>query len=252
MAALLALPLGELQTGTVGRERVLIQAWVVSREVAREAVLQLRDDGWIATEGPPTPAHGRNWETTTAPARFADNAIVCFPWSPAPRHDVDIVVEIDPAGGFGAGAHPSTLMMLQELAIRGSTGRVLDVGCGSGVLSIAAALLGADKIEAIDIAEASVNSTAANAELNHVADRVTSSATPLAAVTGRFDIVLANIHAPVLIDMAADFRRRLKAGGWLGLAGISPAQTSVVAAAMHPLRVVGQRADDGWAALVLQ
>lgn len=219
---------------------------------ARKAVVDLRARGFIAVEGPPTAAHEVNWRNRTAPTWFGPDALVCLPWSSSNRQGVATVVEIDPAGGFGAGDHPSTRMMLGLLRKRGCHGTVLDVGCGSGVLSVAAVLLGATRVEAIDIAPASVASTMANATLNRVADRIHASATPLDAVTGEFDVVLANIHAPILTVMATDLRRLLAPRGWLGLSGISPAQASIVAAAMRPLSVVDRTDDtDGWTTLVL-
>ncbi len=90
---------------------------------------------------------------------------------------------------------------------------VLDVGCGSGVLAVGACVLGASHATAIDISPASVPTTRANASANGVADRIDVSTTPLAEVDGAFDVVVANILAPTLIDLADDLRRVVAPSG---------------------------------------
>ena len=191
------------------------------------------------------------WDRRTAPTWFASNCCVCFPWSEFDRSAADTTVEIDPGGGFGAGDHPTTLLLLQYLAEADRLGRVLDIGCGSGVLSIAAALLGAEKVVAVDISPAAVAATRANATRNGVNELVTVSDTPVSSVEGTFDAIVANIHAPVLVNMAKDLRRLLAPGGWLALSGLSKAQVSLTNTAFAPLAITHQRENNDWAALVL-
>jgi ribosomal protein L11 methyltransferase len=175
---------------------------------------------------------------------------VCFPWSEFDGDEPDTVVEIDPGRAFGTGAHPSTRLLLVELAcsLRGGE-RVLDVGCGSGVLAVCAARLGA-RVTAVDITDEALTATRRNAIRNGVETDVHVSATPVERLSGRFDAIVANIGATVLIELASALQSRLDPDGWLALSGLSPGQVSKVAAAYSRLEITAVRADDDWVALV--
>jgi ribosomal protein L11 methyltransferase len=127
---------------------------------------------------------------------------------------------------------------------------MLDVGCGSGVLALAAARLGAESVMGIDVDPAAVTATHANAIRNGLSERVTVSNAPLHTINGAFDVIVANIGMAVLIDLAAVMQARLASNGWIGLSGISPAQVSRVAAAYDSLRVVATPQADDWSAIV--
>jgi len=157
------------------------------------------------------------------------------------------VVRIDPGTAFGSGSHASTQLCLAavaELTAPGST--VLDVGCGSGILSIAAMRLGAGSVLAIDVAIEAIATTRANAAANGV--EVDAQHLLVDDVDGSFDLVLANIGAAVLRDMAPVLAPRV--GGSLVLAGVLDEQVPEVVAAYTRLglRVVEVRSLDGWAA----
>lgn len=137
-------------------------------------------------------------------------------------------VEVGPPGAtvtltvpptvFGDGAHPTTTACLAEVARLVTAGtRVLDVGCGSGALSVVAARLGG-QVTAIDIDPLAARTTAANAEANGVA--VDVSSTPVADVDGRFDVVLANISAGAVLELADALTARTVPGGTLVVSGI--------------------------------
>jgi ribosomal protein L11 methyltransferase len=130
---------------------------------------------------------------------------------------------------------------------------VADVGCGSGVLAVTAARLGAAHVSAVDVAEPARRATVANAATNGVADVVASPGAGSAVddLRGVFDVIVANIGAGPLVDLATGLRGRLRPGGWIGLSGLSPAQLSRVAAAYRPLREVARPTDGEWAALLL-
>lgn len=143
-------------------------------------------------------------------------------WRDVPEDAGDrVVLTIDPGGAFGSGLHESTRLVLRviEQTVKGGES-VLDVGCGSGILAIAALLLGAERARGIDIEESAIPTTLENAEINDVGDRVGASTDPLQSVDGRYDIVLANIQAPILIDMASQLVERMAEGGVLVLSGI--------------------------------
>jgi ribosomal protein L11 methyltransferase len=128
--------------------------------------------------------------------------------------------------------------------------RVLDVGCGSGVLAVAAMLLGAERAVGVDISPAAVPVTQANAAANGV--EVDVSTTEVTAIVGRFDLVVANILAPVLIAIAPELRRLLAPRGALVISGVLAGHYDHVVTALAPLMVEREDTLDGWAAVTLR
>jgi ribosomal protein L11 methyltransferase len=136
--------------------------------------------------------------------------------------------------------------------LTGPATSVLDVGCGTGVLAVIAALRGAAPVVAIDIAEAAREAALANAARNGVAGRIDVSTTPLADVPGTFDVVFANILAPTLVALADGLRAALAPGGTLVISGVLDRAYDHVLAALAPLTVVGAEVYEGWAAVELR
>jgi ribosomal protein L11 methyltransferase len=203
---------------------------------------------WRFTEVDETIAE--SWRDHAAPIHVDAGLVVCPAWVPFIAEAGVTVIRIEPGSTFGLGDHPTTLLSMRALRAAlfdGAT--VLDVGCGSGVLAVGACVFGASQVVAIDISPASVPTTQANAVANDVADRVQVSATPLAEVDGVFDIVLANILAPTLIDLADDLRRVVAPGGQLIVSGVLADRHDHVEAALRPFRRTHRETLDGWAAL---
>lgn len=236
--------------------RVILTAWFDDDSAAADMARALRVDGVHATVGPMSPRAAGAWERHTAPVVFAPGCCVCFPWSKFAREGYDEVIEIDPGAGFGAGRHPSTQLVLRTLdtahekAFVGQ--RVLDVGCGSGVLSVALANRGAEVV-AIDIAPAAIQATKANATLNAVGGNIVVSDAALSDFNpASFDHIVANIHAPVLASMAGDFDRLLRPDGYLTVSGFSPGQVSALTTALGRSTVIERSELDGWVAQILR
>lgn len=192
------------------------------------------------------------WRRFVAPIEVGERIVVRPAWLPE-VHDGRIEIAIEPGGSFGLGDHPTTRLTaaaVDRLVTPGCT--VLDVGCGSGVLAIIAARLGASRAIGIDIAEAAVEATRDNATRNDVADLVTASSTPIAEVPGSYDLVLANVLAPTIVAMADDLRRLLAPGGSLVVSGVLAESHEHVVAALAPLVPVRTDTIDAWAAVELR
>jgi len=191
----------------------------------------------------------REWLKDFHALRFGGRLWVC-PWHEQVDEPGAVVLRLDPGLAFGTGTHPSTALCLEWLDAHAPVGlAVIDYGCGSGVLGIAAALLGAQSVDAFDIDPQALLATAENAAANGVAARlaVRPSAASLAPAC---DVLLANILAGTLCELAASFAQRVRPGGRCVLAGILADQAPGVAAAFQPwfdMTESGHR--EGWVAL---
>jgi len=151
-----------------------------------------------------------------------------------PRGPDDIVLDLDPGMAFGTGTHATTrlcLAALQRLVAPGD--RLIDLGCGSGILSIAAARLGAAAVAAVDFDSIALQATRANAALNHVSDSVeVVCADTLAAFASRWDVIVANIAPITVAHQAPHAYGLLRAAGWYVCSGIPVAKLREVEAAL--------------------
>ena len=196
------------------------------------------------------------WKTFFRPTRAGHRFIIRPPWEePTDRRPGDLEVQIDPGMAFGTGAHETTrlcLAAMERAVVEGHA--VLDVGCGSGVLSVGAVLLGAERVEGTDIDEDAIRATVENAARNHVAGRIRARRIPLDRVTGQFDVVVANILSSVLVALRDDLAVRVRPGGRLILSGILSTEADDVAAAFEGGTLVGLgcHTEGEWACLELQ
>jgi ribosomal protein L11 methyltransferase len=192
------------------------------------------------------------WKQHFRPVRIGQRLVVEPSWDRATPWPGEVVLTLDPGRAFGTGAHETTRLVLRELdrRVRGGE-RVLDVGCGSGILSIASILLGARTARAIDTDETVLAVVRENAAQNRVAHRVRASATPIERVRGEYDLVVANIEAGVLIPMARVLAKRLARGGVLVLSGLLRGQETEIGEAFAPLRTLLCAVDGEWVALTM-
>ena len=193
----------------------------------------------------------QNWVQLTQaqfePIRISERLWIVPSWHDAPDPNALSLV-LDPGMAFGTGSHPTTRLCLEWLE-RSVTGgeSVLDYGCGSGILAIAAGRLGAGEVTGIDIDPQAVQAAMANAERNEVSARFTDASHP---VEGQFDLVVANILANPLRALAPAICGHVRPGGRLALSGILEEQAEDLIAFYAPyisLRVAGIR--EGWVCL---
>ena len=169
----------------------------------------------------------------------------------------DVVIALDPGMAFGTGLHPTTRLCLaaaEAIADRGelADARVLDVGCGSGILAIAAARLGAASLTGLDIDPIAIEATVANARRNRLAGRIAARVGSLPSGEPSFDVVLANLIAAVLIALAAALRDEVRPGGLLLASGIFVDREMDVAEALGRagLEVIERSTEGDWVALI--
>ena len=220
-----------------------------ARDAARLLALQ---DFWEGCEvASIAPVPEQDWVRLTQsqfePAPITPSFWIVPTWHEVPAGATE-VIRLDPGLAFGTGTHPTTRMCLRWIAAHPPRGqRVLDYGCGSGILAIGAALHGAASVDAVDIDEAAVQATIDNASANGV--QLVAGLPDQAS--GVYDTVLANILATPLKVLAPLLAGHVAPGGALVLAGVLERQTAELQAAYRPwLSLEVADTEDGWVLLV--
>ena len=175
----------------------------------------------------------REWMQDWKPQRFGRRLWICPTWMQPPDPSAATVF-LDPGNAFGTGTHASTALCLEWLEARDLAGRtVLDYGCGSGILALAALRLGAERAWACDLDPQARAVCAENARRNGVAARLWVGS-PVEMPAGSANVVVANILSSALVDLAGELGQRLRPGGELALAGILDHQVEALIEAYAP------------------
>ena len=219
----------DAEQATQAAELLKIQDFFTGCQVL--AVAELPDQDWV-----------RLTQSQFAPVEITPEFWIVPTWHEPPAQARQII-RLDPGLAFGTGTHPTTRMCLRWIAGHSEPGRVLDYGCGSGILAIGAAKFGAREVVAVDIDDAAVQST----ELNAAANNVVLTAGQPQLAQGEFDVVLANILASPLKVLAPLLCGHVVSGGKLVLAGILERQADELVLAYAPhCRLTVADCEDGW------
>lgn len=162
----------------------------------------------------------RSWMKDFEPIQFGEKLWICPSWLSPPEPNA-VNIKLDPGLAFGTGNHATTslcLRWLDQADVRGS--EVIDYGCGSGVLSIASALLGAVKVHSVDNDPQAISATIDNSRRNKVPGDVLTTYLPEAVPPVHADILIANILERPLIDLSEKFAELVKKGGYIALSGL--------------------------------
>lgn len=162
------------------------------------------------------------WKKYYKPVKISDRIVIKPSWEDYEKKLDEVVIELDPGMAFGTGTHETTRMCLQLIDRYVQKGdRAVDVGCGTGILSIAAAMLGAHQITAVDVDEVAVRVTQENCALNGVSENIRAFTGQLKDIgENKADLIIANIIANVIIDISGAVPGYLKPGGLFITSGI--------------------------------
>lgn len=196
-----------------------------------------------------------NWKKYFHATEIGDKLAIVPSWEEYDNKENRKILHIDPGAAFGTGTHATTslcLSMLENYVAEGS--KMLDIGCGSGILSIASVLLGAETAVGVDIDAQSVKTAKENAELNNVSGKTEYIVGDLAdKISGKYNVVCANIVADVVIRLLGDVRAFMEENAVLLVSGIIDARENDVLAAAekHGFKVKEKQYKDNWCAFAL-
>jgi ribosomal protein L11 methyltransferase len=247
-------------------ERLTVRAYIPDDERVQEAKTQLESAlGHMRLMYPmPTPEYttvddedwAEAWKAHYQPVRLGRNILIRPIWIELETQPNDIEIALDPGMAFGTGTHPTTQLCLAALEDLVQPGALaLDLGCGSGILSIAAAKLGAKSILALDNDPIAVTATTENARQNGVADKVVAQVGSLENIISsarRFDIIAVNILARIIIEMCGDkLGQIVRPGGLAIFSGIIEDQADDVETALRQtgLEPYARRKQGDWVAI---
>lgn len=195
-----------------------------------------------------------NWKRYYKPIRIGDKIVIKPSWEAFEPKEGDIVVELDPGMAFGTGTHETTILCIEALEKYVKKDAVVyDVGCGSGILSIVAAKLGAKKVIGIDIDDLSVKTSKENVKINHVEEIVEIvKGNLLDNVSGKADIIVSNIIAEIIVNMIPDLKEYLINNGIFIASGIITEKLQLVKEALidNGFNILEEKVMNDWAVII--
>jgi ribosomal protein L11 methyltransferase len=234
--------------GSPGAEvRQALEAFGVEVSAQSTVAMQQIDGGaWV-----------EQWKRFYRPFKIGKRLVIRPPWEPYVASADELVLTLNPGQAFGTGLHATTQLCLTLLEMLGATRRgagLLDVGCGSGILSLAAVLLGFDGAFGVDVDRLAIWVARVNARLNHLSRQVSFAAGSLEVVSERFEVVVANILLEPICAMLKPLHSVVVPGGAAVLSGILTTEVAQLrrALAAHDWRVIQQVAQEEWTAVLCE
>ena len=229
-------------------------AATVSEALGHLQAFGLRPIGDLGTREVDEADWAESWKEHFHVLHVGKRLVVKPSWRKHHRTGDEVIIDLDPGMAFGTGLHPTTRLCLEAIedrAERGPLGRTLDVGCGSGILSIAAVKLGATRVLGVDIDPIAMEATDANARHNRVGKRIRAREGSVPTGEGPFDTVLANLIAGLLVELAPHLAQELVPGGTLIASGIFVDREPQVRAALEAagLGILHRGHESDWVAL---
>ena len=208
------------------------------------AIKEIEDENWNA-----------RWEEESfKPVEIDDLMVIRSAAHPAPTNPAVMDIIVAPAMSFGSGHHHTTRMMCRLIHASKPSGRALDVGCGTGVLSFVALKCGATFVDAIDIDPWSADSAARAAELNGISDKINIITGTVEAIEGKtYDAIYANINRNIILNDIARYAAALNSGGKIFLSGFltEDVEAILAATAAHNITPATTLEEEGWVAISL-
>ncbi|ASB88305.1 50S ribosomal protein L11 methyltransferase [Bacillus sonorensis] len=197
------------------------------------------------------------WKKYYHPVKISEKFTIVPTWEEyTPVHTDELIIEMDPGMAFGTGTHPTTVLCIQALERYVKKGdSVVDVGTGTGILSIASAMLAADRVEAYDLDPVAVESARLNSKLNKVADRIDIKQNNLLdGIAGEKDVIVANILAEVILRFTKQAYDLLKEGGYFITSGIIQQKKQEVkdALAKEGFTIIEVLSMEDWVSIIAQ
>ena len=245
------------------RTKSIIHIYISECDNAPEAVAFLKErlvaegiDAVIASVGVEDTDWNENWKKYFKPFEVGNRLAVCPSWEKYENRENRTVLMIDPGAAFGTGTHATTslCMAIMENVVTEQC-KVLDIGCGSGILSIAGVLLGAKEAVGVDIDAQSVKTEKENAEVNGVSDKTEYFVGDLAdKVSGKYEVICANIVADVIIRLFENVADFMTDDGVLIVSGIIDIRADDVknAAEKHGFKITEEYTKENWCAYTKQ
>lgn len=243
------------------RSRVNIHIYIAEEENAFEAVEFLKErlraegiESTVEKNGVNDSAWAENWKKYFKPTEIGNRLAICPSWESYENKENRKILKIDPGAAFGTGTHATTSMcleMLDEYIKGGET--ILDVGCGSGILSIAGVLLGAKNAVGVDIDAQSVKVSRENAEINELTDKTEYICGNLTEqINGKFSVVCANIVADVIISLCDGIDKYMEHDALFICSGIIDLRADEVKAALQKngFEIIKECVKENWNAYV--
>jgi len=197
------------------------------------------------------------WKDILKTVRVTDRILIRPPWETYKPEQNEIVIEINPSMAFGTGHHESTRLCIkaaEEIVSERKNQNVLDVGCGSGILSIASMKLGAKKALAFDIDDVSVNECIKNIERNNFIGFIETRCCSIKEIDGKYDLIFANVYAEPLLNMKSQIKALLSKDGRVILSGIPMIGSEEIISGYQAIgfKLVKRLIEEDWIAFVFE